>query len=123
MSNEQQNNSRVLLALFLIAFGLFWLLRKLSTIVTFPVIHFEKLFLPIRHFFHGWGHFIFSWQIILIIIGLILLAGKRQVGLVLIIVGGIFILPRFFFFPGLTISLLFPVLLIAAGVAIVTRRI
>jgi hypothetical protein len=58
---------------------------------------------------------------ILIVIGAILMAGKRSVGLVLIIIGGIFLIPKMFFFPGLTISLAIPVLLIGIGVAVIAR--
>jgi hypothetical protein len=58
---------------------------------------------------------------ILLIIGLILLAGKRSSGIVLIIVGGIFLIPKIFYLPGLTISFLLPVLLIGFGVALVAR--
>jgi hypothetical protein len=60
---------------------------------------------------------------ILIIVGLILLAGKRSGGVVLIIVGGFFILPKIFVLPGLTISFLIPVILVALGVAMVAKHV
>lgn len=122
-TKPHKDNSRVVLAFVLIGIGIIWILRKLGFYVNFPNIHWENIFYPLRQFFHGWGHFLFSWQMILIIIGLVLLAGKRSAGIVLIIVGGIFILPKLFYFPGLTISLLLPVLLIGIGVAIVAKRI
>jgi hypothetical protein len=120
-SDQRRNNSRVVLAVVLIIIGTLWLLRKIGFYFEFPNFYFEHIFSPIRQAFHGLWHFIFSWPMILIIIGLVLMAGKRSSGIVLIIVGGVFLLPRIFFFPGLTVSFLLPVLLIAFGVALVAR--
>lgn len=124
MENKpQKENSRVLLAFILIGIGSLWLLRKIGFYIDFPTIYWQKIFFPFQHFFHGLGHFIFSWQMVLIIVGLVLMAGKRSAGIVLIIIGGIFILPKIFLLPGLTISFLFPIMLVAIGVAIVAKRI
>ena len=124
MDNEpQKNNSRIILAFVLIGIGVFWILRKLGFHFEFPHYIWEHILYPMRHIFQRVGHFIFSWPMILIIIGTVLLAGKRSVGLVFIIVGGIFILPKIFMVPGLTISFVLPVLLIGIGVAMVARLI
>ena len=125
MNNEPQrnDNSRVILAFVLIGIGILWILRRLGIYIDFPDIDWGNFFFPFRQFFHGIGHVIFSWPMILIIIGLVLMAGKRKSGVVLIIVGGIFLLPRIFYFPGLTISMLLPLLLIGIGVAMVARLI
>ncbi len=123
MSNEQhKNNSRTVFAFVLIAVGIFWTLRQLGVYYEFPQFILENVFYPMRQAFYRFSHFLFSWPMILIIIGGVLLAGKRSIGLVFLIVGGIFILPKLFFIPGITISLLFPVLLIGIGVAMVARK-
>jgi len=122
-SESNKNNSRIILAFVLIGIGVFWTLRQLGVYYEFPQFVIENIFYPMRQFFYRISHFIFSWPMILIIIGGVLLAGKRSIGLVFIIVGGIFILPKLFFVPGITISLLFPVLLIGIGVAMVARKI
>ena len=122
-SESNKNNSRIILAFVLIGIGVFWTLRQLGVYYEFPQFILENIFYPMRQFFYRISHFIFSWPMILIIIGGVLLAGKRSIGLVFIIVGGIFILPKLFFVPGITISLLFPVLLIGIGVAMVARKI
>ncbi len=122
MEREQkENNSKVVLAVVLIVVGIVWLLKKVGIYFEFPRIFFENIFYPFRQVFHWLTHFIFSWPMILIIIGIILMAGRRSAGLVLIVVGGIFLLPKIFFLPGLTISFLLPVLLIGFGVALVAR--
>ena len=124
MSNEQhKNNSRIILAFVLIGIGIFWTLRQLGVYYEFPQFILENIFYPMRQVFYRVSHFVFSWPVILIIIGGVLLAGKRSIGLVFIIVGGIFLLPKLFFIPGITISLLLPVLLIGIGVAMVARKI
>ena len=119
----RKDNSKIVLAFVLIGIGVLWILRKLGFYIDLPHIHWESIFYPFRQIFHGWGHFIFSWQMILIIVGLILLAGKRTSGIVLIVIGGIFILPKIFLLQGLTISFLLPVVLIGVGVAIITRKV
>jgi len=116
-----KNNSRLILSLVLIGIGALLLLRKMAVFYNFPEIHVERFFYPFKSIVHGWGHIIFSWQMVLIIIGLVLLAGKRNIGLVLLIAGGIFLLPELFFFTGFTLSLLLPLFLIVIGVALVAR--
>jgi hypothetical protein len=118
---QQTDNSRVIVAFVLIGIGMFWILRKVGIYFEFPPHILEQIFYPLRQITHRIGHFIFSWPMILIVIGAILMAGKRSVGLVLIIIGGIFLIPKMFFFPGLTISLAIPVLLIGIGIAVVAR--
>jgi predicted membrane protein len=73
-------------------------------------------------------HIIFSWQVLLVAIGLINLAGRDNwiVGLVLIFVGGFFIIPKIHVFPFNFEALFWPALLILGGclfiIAIATRR-
>jgi len=121
MENKSNNNSKTAFAVILIFIGAIWIIRQLGLYFDFP-FHFGDLFYPVKIFFRHFGHILFSWQIILIIIGLILLAGKRTTsGTVLIITGGIFLLPKIFFISGMTASILLPLALIAVGVALVVR--
>ena len=115
----KRNSARVIFAFVLIGIGMIWILRKLGVYYEFPDINLHHFFMPFRSFFHGVWDFIFSWQVIFIIAGLLLMAGKRPVGIVLIAVGGIFLLPEILAFPPLSLSLLLPVILIGAGVAVI----
>lgn len=120
MKSNSENNSNGVLALILIIVGGLWLLKQIG----FPGLHLSDMIMPMRHVMHGFGRFIFSWQIILIIIGLILLAGKRSnSGIVLIAIGGLFLLPRIFIIPGLTATIVLPLLLIGIGIALIARLI
>jgi len=120
---RRKDNSKLVLAIVLIAFGGLWLLRKIGFYIEFPAIHLHEILFPVRNFFSGLGDFFFSWQVIFILIGLLLLAGKRSGGLILIVIGGIFLLPKIIFFPPLTLSFLFPALLIGAGIVMVAEKI
>jgi hypothetical protein len=119
----QNDNSKLILALVLIGIGFIWLLRKIGLYFDLPHFYLQNIFFPFRDIFHDITHFIFSWQMVLIIVGLILMAGKRSAGIVLIVVGGIFLLPKFVSVPGLTFSMFFPVLLVGLGIAMIARRI
>ncbi|HSH19635.1 MAG TPA: hypothetical protein VLA03_04240 [Draconibacterium sp.] len=124
MENKpDRNNSKVVFAWILIGIGVIWILRKIGFYFEIPHFYFQNIFFPFKHAFQGLFHIIFSWQIILIIVGLVLMAGKRPAGIVLIVIGGLFMLPKIFFIPGITFSMFFPVLLVGLGVAIIARRI
>lgn len=116
-----QDNSRKTLAIVLIVIGLLWIFRQSGFFYGFPFIHLNHVFTPIGKVFGSLVHVVFSWPMILIFVGLILMAGKRSAGTVFLIIGGIFLLPRLFVFTGAMVFLFFPLLLIAVGIAIVAR--
>jgi hypothetical protein len=124
MENKpENNNSRVVLAFVLIGLGTLWLLRKIGIYLEWPLFYLQNIFFPFKNLFHDLTHFIFSWQMVVIFVGLILMAGKRSAGMVLIVIGGIFLLPKIFVLPGLTFSMFFPVFLVGLGIALIVRRI
>jgi len=112
----KKNNSQLVLAIVLIALGFAWLIHKATPFLNLINIQLKTLLFPFRQLFTDWGHFIFSWQVILIVTGLILLAGKRSFGVVLIVLGGLFLL-----IPHLTVSFLIPFILISIGLALIAR--
>lgn len=124
MENEQRkDNSRIVIAFVMIGIGMIWLLRELGIYFEFPDIYIHRLFYPIRSVFSRLVDIILSWQSVLIFVGLLLLAGKRRVGIVMIIAGAIFLLPEIFLFTPFSIAFMLPALLIGAGVAMVSHLI
>jgi len=124
MEKEKQNdNSRQALAIILIAFGVLLLAHKAGPFFNLIGIQLKTLFFPFRQIFEGLSGLLFSWQVVLILVGLLLLAGKRPAGLVLIVLGGLFLVPKIFiFFPfSISFSMIFPVILIGAGVALIAK--
>jgi len=69
-------------------------------------------------------HIIFSWQMLLIVIGVISLSGNenRTPGLVLITIGTFFILPELVNFHVSFVKMFWPLLLIAIGVSLLFKR-
>jgi hypothetical protein len=119
----QKQNSTETLALVLIGIGILWILKQTGVFFHFPFFHVGNIFNPIIHAFHGVSNVVFSWPVVLIIIGIVLLAGKRRGGLVLLIIGAIFIIPKLIFVSGVTIIFLFPLVLIGLGIALVAKLI
>jgi len=66
---------------------------------------------------------VFSWKTILILIGAAMLGSGRKSGLVLLIIGGAFLLPDIFdFIPRLYLRTWWPLILILLGIVILVRR-
>ena len=117
---EKENSadrSKLTLAVILIVIGMIWLIGQLNI-----HLHLKELFMPFWMVFAKIGKLVFSWPVILILIGLILLAGNRTAGWILIILGGIFLLPRIFLIPSLPVSIILPLALILIGGALIIRR-
>jgi hypothetical protein len=120
-SEQKKDNSRVTLAIVLIVLGVVWLLQKTGPVFEMIGIQLKYFFIPFKHLFMNWGNFLFSWQMVLIIVGLVLLAGKRSFGIVLIVLGGLFLAPKILFFPHITLSFILPAILIGAGIALIAK--
>ncbi|WP_297091134.1 hypothetical protein [uncultured Draconibacterium sp.] len=118
---SRKQNSGEVLALVLIGIGLVWILKQTGFFFNFPLFNLHGIFSPITNAFHGIGNLFFSWPVILIIIGVVLMAGKRSGGVVLIVIGGVFLLPKLFIISGAAIVFLFPVLLIVLGILLIAR--
>lgn len=67
---------------------------------------------------------IFSWQMILIVLGVIFISSRdsKSTGYILLAIGAFFILPKFFDVPNYWRSLFWPSLLILAGLLIIFGR-
>ena len=118
---KEKEQSRKMLAIFLIIIGFLWIFKQSGIFYGFPFFHLNEVIAPVGHVFGSLAHVVFSWPMILIFLGLVLMAGRRSAGLVLLIIGGIFILPKLFLFSGAVIILFLPLVLIAVGIAIVAR--
>jgi predicted membrane protein len=69
-------------------------------------------------------HIVFSWQMLLIAIGLVSLytSESRTPGLILVLIGGFFIVPEIFDFHISFVKIFWPVLLIGIGLLILFRK-
>lgn len=104
-SSCKKQDGLPLVGIFLIGFGLIFLLDRMNLISSY------------------WRHIIISWQSLLIFIGLINVfkSHARIPGIILILVGSAFLAPEIFNIPFETRQLIWPVVLIAVGLVIVFK--
>jgi len=83
------------------------------------------LFMSINDYIdYNIGHIIFSFPFILFVIGILILVNSRNrtFGLILTFVGLFFLIPRIFPWIDINGSLIFPLLIIGLGIAIIVRQ-
>ena len=68
--------------------------------------------------------FVFTWQMLLIVLGIVFVSGKesKPTGYILIAVGAFFLLPRFIDLPYYWRSLFWPAILIVIGLVVIFHR-
>lgn len=120
-NTPDKNNNGTLLAIFLIVIGVIWLIQRSVIYINMPDFYWNNFYLPIRPAFHGIRHLIFSWPVIIIIVGLVLMAGRRKSGAVFIAIGGIFLIPKIIHIPLITATLIVPIALITVGVLLIAK--
>jgi predicted membrane protein len=103
---SQETNKRVVLAGFLIVIGIFWILKNFNLIPDF---------IP---------HYLYTWEVIFIIIGLFIMLTKRAIipGLIFIAVGLFLILPDIPQFHFVQLWMLWPIILIAIGMSLLLQH-
>ena len=102
---SQETNKRIVLAGFLIVIGFFWIFKNFGLIPDF---------IP---------HYLYSWEIVFVFIGLFILLTKRAIvpGLIFIGVGLFLILPDIPQLHFVQIWMLWPILLIAIGMSLLLQ--
>jgi hypothetical protein len=104
MELENRGNRRFLFGVVLIVFGSLWILERLDI-------------LP-----NSISDMIISWQSLLIVIGIVsLINGKETSGWILILIGGLFMVPHMFEIPWELRRLAWPVILVTVGVLMLVR--
>jgi len=72
----------------------------------------------------SWRHIIFSWQMLLIAIGLINIFDRDSVltGIILLIIGSVFLMPELFIVPFKLHQVFWPVILVLAGTGVILKH-
>lgn len=118
MRNEsKKDNSGIILAVFLILTGTFWTLSELGV-----EFNLQKIFAPFTWLFTRMGRVIFSWPMIVLIAGLVLVSGKRQIGWVLVAIGGVFLIQKIFMLQVFSFSMIFPLALVFTGIYMLRKH-
>lgn len=109
MNKQTENRNptrRILFAILLIGVGCLVIAEKTGILTT------------------GIYHIVFSWQMLLIALGILFLSARRGgvvPGVILIVIGGIFLLPEVISLPIKTNQLLWPAIIIAIGFIILFK--
>lgn len=98
----------------LLVVGLLWILKEVGW---HTVEHAAGSFLNVFHV----AALTITWPIILLLVGIVLLIGRRLIGTLLVILALIFFLPHLIIIPGILAVVFFPVLLVVAGIIIISR--
>ncbi len=106
IENRTKANSRIFLGFILVILGALFLLDNLN---------FMYFNIP---------HVIFSFPTILIVIGVLILVNseKKGAGIILIVIGAFWLLPRIFPWISFNGGVIFSILIIALGIYILTKR-
>lgn len=118
---QHKRNTSSFWAYVFIIVGVLWLLNKSGWEINLPGI--GDIASAMGRFFHN----ITSWThgslvpILLLIAGIMLIAGRRFFGALLFVILLLIILPHFLIIPGILIMLFFPIVLIIIGIIILSN--
>jgi len=118
---EHKNHSGSFWAYVFIIGGILWLMSKSGWDIRMPGL--GGLFSGIGHFFSSLA----SWSIdaflpvLIIIAGIVLIAGRRFFGALLFVILVMILVPHFLIIPGILLTFLFPAILIIIGIVILSK--
>lgn len=118
---EHERHSGSFWAWVLIIFGVLWILKQSGWDIHFPGI--GEFFSGIRHFFSSMAHWSFGAviPILVILIGISLIAGRRFFGALIFVMLLMIFIPNFLIIPGILMVLFFPLVLIIIGIIILSK--
>lgn len=118
---EHKRHSGSFWAYVLIIFGILWIMKQSGWDIHFPGI--GDFFSGIGHFFSNLAHWSFgaALPVLIILIGIAVLAGRRFFGALLFVVLMMIFIPHFLIIPGILMILFFPLILIIIGIIILTK--
>ena len=118
---EQRKHSGSFWAYVLILLGIFLILKKSGWDINLPNI--GGFFAGIGNFFGNLAHLTAGATLPLLIIlaGIVLIAGRRFFGALLFVLLILIIVPHFLIIPGILMIIFLPIILIIIGIIILTK--
>ena len=118
---EHRKHSGSFWAWVLIIFGVLWILKQTGWDIHLPGI--GEFFSSVGHFFGNLAQWSFSAAIpvLIILIGVGFILGRRFWGALLFVILLMLILPNFLIIPGILMILFFPIILIIIGIIILSK--
>lgn len=116
---ERKSNGSFL-GIILVVIGILWILKEIGWHIGLPGWHaVREASSNLLNIFHV-GAFTITWPVILLLVGVLLIAGRRLIGTLLIILAVLFLLPHLVI-PGILAILFLPVILIVLGIILISR--
>ena len=118
---EHRRHSGSFWAYVLIIIGVLWILKQSGWDINFP--HLGEFFAGVGQFFGNLVHWSAGAAIpvLIILAGIVLLAGRRFFGALLLVLLVMIFIPHFIIIPGILMILFFPIILIILGIIILTK--
>ena len=118
---EHRRHSSPFWAYVLIIFGILWMMSKDGWDINLPDV--GGLFAGIGNFFGSLFHWTSGAMLPLLIlfVGIVLIAGRRLFGALLLVLLLLIFLPHFLILPGILMIAFLPVVLIIIGIIILTK--
>lgn len=118
---EQRKQAGSFWAYVLIIFGIIWILSKSGWDINLPNI--GGFFAGIGNFFGNLVHWSdgATLPILILLAGIVLIAGRRFFGALLFVLLILIIIPHFLIIPGILIVIFFPLVLIIIGIIVLTK--
>jgi hypothetical protein len=118
---EHRHHSGSFWAYVLIIFGVLWILSKSGWEIHFPGI--GSFFAGIGSFFSNLAHWSggATLPILILLAGIVLIAGRRFFGALLFVVLIMIFIPHFLILPGILMIIFFPLILIIIGIIVLTK--
>ncbi len=118
---QEKKSSGSFLGFVLIVIGVLWILKEIGWHIGLPGWHAIQQagssFMNIFHF----GAISVTWPVIILIVGLLLIAGRRLIGALLVCLAVFLFLPHFLIIPGILALLFFPVVLLVLGIILISK--
>ena len=118
---RERSSGGSFLGIVLLIIGLLWILKEIGWHIGLPgwdsVQYATGSFLNIFHV-AAWS---ITWPVIILIVGFILLIGRRLIGTILVLLALFLFLPHLIIIPGILAIVFFPVLLIVLGIILISR--
>ncbi|WP_159518733.1 hypothetical protein [Sunxiuqinia indica] len=104
----------------LVVIGILWILKEIGWQLGLPGWHVVQdagaSFLNIFHF----GAISVTWPVILLLVGVLLIVGRRLIGALFLVFAILFLLPHLII-PGILLVLFFPLILIILGIVLISK--
>lgn len=118
---DKKSESGSFLAYVLIIVGILWILKRGGWEINLPGFH--EFFSGIANVFRSLASFSTEAliPIVLIFLGIMVIAGRKVIGAIILVLILLLIVPHFLIIPGIILIVFFPIILIILGIILISK--